>query len=139
MHVKKTLKKIRAYVTPHAPIYMMILGDPGTLEEMWRRFYDIASLTHPDSGGVGTEFDALIDSLPTELARFPDTPTQPIFAQKRPSLRDIFDVAFDRPSCTDPIDDLEGPAGMEQAAANGLECAETETFELDVTKNYSEF
>jgi hypothetical protein len=118
----------------------MILGMPDTLEEMWRRFYEIAALTHPDSGGVAEEFEALMDSLPAELGRFPDAPLCPLFtAGSRPSLRDVFDVAFNQPSSSEPIGDLEGPAGIEETPAHALCCAASETFHIDPSRNYSEF
>lgn len=119
----------------------MILGTPETLEEMWRRFYEIAALTHPDSGGVAEEFEALMESLPTELARFPDSAARPLFTVgSRPSLRDVFDIAFNQPSCSEPIEDLEGgPAGIEETPAHALCCAASETFQIDPSRNYSEF
>lgn len=116
----------------------MDLGAPETLDEMWRRFYDIACLTHPDSGGVADEFNALMDCLPLEFSRFSDEPLSLSITGKRPSLRDIYDVAFGQASCMDPLEDLDGPAGIEKES-KCLGCAEIETFKLDPATDYSEF
>ena len=117
----------------------MDLGTPDTLDEMWRRFYDIACLTHPDSGGVADDFDVLMECLPMELSRFSDEPHPFSVTSARPSLRDIYDIAFGQASCMDPVDAcLDEPAGLEQES-KCLSCAEIVTYKIDPATNYSEF
>ena len=110
----------------------MDLGAPETLDEMWRRFYDIACLTHPDSGGFSDDFDVLMECLPIELSRFSDP--YPFKITTRPSLRDIYDVAFGQASCVM----IEEPAGIEHVSKY-LSCAEIDTSNIDPTTNYSDF
>jgi hypothetical protein len=111
----------------------MDLGTPETLDEMWRRFYDIACLTHPDSGGVADDFDVLMECLPMELSRFSDEP-HPFKITKRPSLRDIYDVAFGQAPCMM----IEEPTGIDHTSKY-LSCADIETSNVDPTTNYSIF